>query len=29
VWKKMKRLDIDTYINLKTLIELEFLKSDQ
>lgn len=29
VWKKMKRLDIDTYINLKTLIELEFLNSDQ
>lgn len=28
VWKKMKRLDIDTYINLKTLIELEFLNSD-
>jgi len=28
VWKKMKRLDIDTYINLKTLIELEFLTPD-
>lgn len=27
IWKKLQRLDMDTYINLKTLIKLEFYEN--